>query len=193
MTVEALSKQIRRALRQSGSVEIDGLGVFEKDEAGNISFHHSFQHSRKARIFISYAKEDAASAERLFAELTSRGFAAWLDNHKLLPGQNWQQRIEDAIASADFFIACFSTQSVRKRGGFQVEIRHALHFADSLPLDEVYFIPVRLDSCQVPLRIQRETQYVDLFPDWGTGFERILEIVDAQKPPPATQGAQRNS
>jgi hypothetical protein len=74
-----------------------------------------------------------------------------------------------------------------------VEIRHALHFADSLPLDEVYFIPVRLDSCQVPLRIQRETQYVDLFPDWGTGFERILEIVDAQKPPPTTQGAQRNS
>jgi integrase len=139
MTVEALSKQIRRALRQSGSVEIDGLGVFEKDEAGNISFHHSFQHSRKARIFISYAKEDAASAERLFAELTSRGFAAWLDNHKLLPGQNWQQRIEDAIASADFFIACFSTQSVRKRGGFQVEIRHKIENCNSLCSLGLYF------------------------------------------------------
>jgi hypothetical protein len=182
MTVEALSKQIRRSLRQSRFVEIDGLGVFEQDESGNISFHHAFQHSRKARIFISYAREDGASADRLFSELTSRGFAAWLDNHNLLPGQNWQQRIEDAIASADFVIACFSTHSVKKRGGFQVEIRHALHFADSRPLDEVYFIPVRLDKCQVPLRIQRETQYVDLFPDWDSGFERIIEILETPKP-----------
>ena len=182
MTVEALSKQIQRSLRHSRSVEIEGLGVFEKDESGNISFQHSFQHSRKARIFISYAKEDAGSAERLFSQLTSHGFAAWLDNHKLLPGQNWQQRIEDAIASADFFIACFSSLSVRKRGGFQVEIRHALHFADSLPLDEVYFIPVRLDACRVPLRIQRETQYVDLFPDWEAGFQRIIEIIEKPKP-----------
>jgi hypothetical protein len=182
MTLDDLSRKIQRSLRRSRSVEIDGLGVFEKDDAGNISFQHSFQHSRKARIFISYAREDGLSAERLFRELTSRGFAAWLDNHRLLPGQNWRQRIEDAIASADFFIACFSSRSVNKRGGFQVEIRHALHFADSLPLDEVYFIPVRLDVCQVPLRIERETHYVDLFPDWGAGFERILAIIETPKP-----------
>lgn len=182
MTLDDLSRKIQRSLRRSRSVEIDGLGVFEKDDTGNISFQHSFQHSRKARIFISYAREDGLFAERLFSALTSRGFAAWLDNHKLLPGQNWQQRIEDAIASADFFIACFSSQSVNKRGGFQVEIRHALHFADCLPLDEVYFIPVRLDECQVPLRIQRETHYVDLFPDWDEGFARILDIIEAPKP-----------
>jgi len=182
MTVETLSRKIQRSLRHSRSVEIDGLGVFEKDENGNIFFRHSFEHSRKARIFISYAKEDALAAERLFGELSARGFAAWLDNHKLLPGQNWQHRIEDAIASADFFIACFSAQSVNKRGGFQVEIRHALHFADSLPLDEVYFIPVRLNHCQMPLRIQRESQYIDLFPDWNAGFERVLEIIETPKP-----------
>lgn len=181
MTVEALSRKIQRSLRQSRLVEIEGLGVFERDDGGNISFHHSFQHSRKARIFISYAREDGVAAERLFSELTARGFAAWLDNHRLLPGQNWQQRIEDAIASADFFIACFSSRSVHKRGGFQVEVRHALHFADSLPLDDVFFIPIRLDDCRIPVRIQRETQYVDLFPDWSAGFERIVEIIDAPK------------
>lgn len=182
MTLEAFGQWIRRSLQRSRSVEIDGLGVFSKDDSGDISFQHSFQHSRKPRIFISYAKEDGMAAERLFNDLTARGFAAWLDNHKLLPGQNWEQRIEDAIASADFFIACFSSRSVNKRGGFQSEIRHALHFASNIPLDEVFFIPVRLDACQVPLRIQRETQYVDLFPDWNTGFARILGIVETPKP-----------
>ena len=182
MTIQAFSRWIRRSLQRSRSVEIDGLGVFFRNDSGDITFEHSFQHSRKARIFISYAREDSVAAERLFSELTSRGFAAWLDNHKLLPGQDWEQRIEDAIASADFFIACFSSRSVNKRGGFQAEIRHALHFASNVPLDEVYFIPVRLDDCQVPLRIQRETQYVDLFPEWDAGFARLLEIIDLPKP-----------
>ena len=193
MTLDALSKTIRRKLERCGTAEIEGLGVFTRDDGGNISFQHSFQHSRRARIFIAYAKEDGVIAEHLFRDLTAHGFAAWLDNHRLLPGQNWQQRIEDAIASSDFFVACFSRQSVRKRGGFQAEIRHALHYAASLPIDDVYFIPVRLDPCRVPLRIQRETQYVDLFPDWNTGFSRVLEIVGNPKPGPDQEAPIENA
>lgn len=174
MTLDDFATLIRRSLKRSQSVEIDRLGVFERTMNGEISF----QHSRTARIFIAYATEDRAAAERLFNELTARGFAAWLDRRKLLPGQDWPQRIEDAIASSDFFIACFSSKSVRKRGGFQAEIHHALSFANSVPLDEVFLIPVRLDDCMVPARIQRETQYVDLFPDWTVGFERILKIIE---------------
>jgi hypothetical protein len=176
MTLEELGGMIRRSLKRSPEVEINGLGVFARDSAGDISF----QHSRNPRIFIAYAREDCAAAERLFNELTAHGFAVWLDRRKLLPGQDWPQRIEDAIASSDFFIACFSSKSVRKRGGFQKEIHHALNFAANVPLDEVFFIPLRLDDCRVPARIQRETQYVDLFPDWAMGFERILQIIRSE-------------
>jgi len=180
MTLEALGKRIRRALDRHGAVEIEGFGVFTREHDGNISFQHSFQHSDKARIFISYAKEDSAAAERLFRDLSAHGFAAWLDNHRLLPGQNWQQRIEDAIAGSDFFIACFSSRSVQKRGGFQAEVRYALHYANSLPIDDVYLIPVRLDPCRIPPRIQRETQYIDLFPDWENGFRRVVTAMRRQ-------------
>jgi len=174
MTLEELSQLIQRLLRRSGEVQIDGLGAFAVNKAGDISF----QHSNSGRIFIAYATEDRAVAERLYNELTARGFAAWMDRRKLLPGQDWPHRIEDAIASSDFFIACFSCRSVRKRGGFQTEIRHALNCASSVPLDDVFLIPVRLDDCRVPARIQRETQYVDLFPDWAVGFERVLRIIE---------------
>src|SRR6185312_7470561 len=101
----------------------------------------------------AYAHEDAAAAERLYREFVKRGFSAWLDRKKLLPGQNWPRRIEDAIISADFFVACFSTRSVDKRGGFQAEIRYALDCAKRVPLDDVFLIPVRLDECRVPARI----------------------------------------
>jgi hypothetical protein len=176
MTSEELSQAIERALRQSPSVEVEGLGTFVRDEAGSISFRDA----KRPRIFIAYAIEDAALADRLYAAFETRGFAPWLDRRKLLPGQNWPRRIEEAIANSDFFISCFSHNSVNKRGGFQAEVRYALDCARHVPLDDVFLIPARLDDCQVPARIQRETQYVDLFPRWDAGFARILRIIECQ-------------
>jgi hypothetical protein len=97
-----------------------------------------------------------------------------MDVRKLLPGQNWPRAIEGAIEAADFFVACFSQKSVFKKGGFQAEIRYALTCARQVPLDEVFILPVRLDGCRVPRAIQREYQYVDLFPDWARGLRRLL-------------------
>ena len=176
MTLEELSRLIQRLLKRSQEVEVEGLGVFARDKTGEISF----EHSKRLRIFIAYATEDRSSAERLFKQLTAHGFAAWLDRRRLLPGQDWPHRIEDAIESSDFLIACFSARSIRKRGGFQKEIRLALECASRMPLDDVFLIPVRLDNCRIPTRIQRETQYVDLFPDWRSGFERVLRIIESQ-------------
>lgn len=176
MTIEELSRLIRDSLERSRAVEIDGLGVFARNRAGAISFRRT----NSPRIFIAYASEDRAAAEQLFDELTAQGFDAWLDRRKLLPGQNWPRRIEDAIRNSDFFIACFSTRSVRKRGGFQAEIRYALDCASRVPLDDVFLIPARLDDCRVPARIQRETQYVDLFPEWDAGFRKIMWIIEQQ-------------
>jgi len=57
-----------------------------------------------------------------------------MDTRKLVPGQNWPRAIETAIENSDLFIACFSTNSVRKKGGFQAEIRYALDCARQIPL-----------------------------------------------------------
>jgi TIR domain len=175
MSLDELALLIRRSLKRSKAVEIDGLGIFARNRAGDISFQ-----ARSPRIFIAYAVEDTGSAEELFRALSARGFAAWLDRRKLLPGQNWPRSIEEAITGSDFFIACFSRQSVRKRGGFQAEVRYALDCAQRVPLDEVFIIPVRLDDCRVPVRIQKETQYVDLFPDWNAGLQRVFRIIESQ-------------
>ncbi len=173
MNAEELAGLICRSLQRSPAVEIDGLGVFSRDANGRISFRYG----NLPRVFIAYAIEDAAVADRLYDSLEARGCAPWLDRRKLLPGQDWPRRIQDAIENSDFFIACFSETSVFKRGGFQVEVRQALECARKVPLDDVFLIPARLDECKVPMRIQREFQYVDLFPDWDAGIARILTIV----------------
>ena len=104
----------------------------------------------------------------------------WLDRRKLMPGQNWPRSVEDAINFSDFVIACFSNRSVSKKGGFQSEIRYALDCATRMPLDAVFLIPVRFDECRVPVRIQKEVQYVDLFPEWDSGIRRITGIISKE-------------
>ena len=129
------------------------------------------------QVFIAYGREDEHLAVRLYEDLDRAGFNPWIDLRKLLPGQNWPRAIEAAIDGADFFVPCFSGKSVRKKGGFQSEIRYALDCARQVPLDEIYIVPVRLDECVVPRTIQHELQYIDLFPNWDRGMEQLLTML----------------
>jgi hypothetical protein len=171
-----VARLVRQCLAEGASVEIDGLGTF----VPNAERGFRFQPRNLPKVFVAYVQEDADAAERLFEALESRGFEPWLDRRKLLPGQNWPRSIEEAISTSDFFLACFSHRSVNKKGGFQAEIRYALDCTQRLPLDEIFLIPARLDACPVPMRIQRETQYIDLFPDWEGGFHRVVKAMRRQ-------------
>lgn len=171
-----VARIVRQCLAEGASVEIDGLGTFVPDARHGFLF----QPRNRPKVFVAYVQEDAPAAERLFEDLEAAGFDPWLDRRKLLPGQNWPRSIEEAISTSDFFLACFSHRSVNKKGGFQAEIRYALDCTQRIPLDEIFLIPARLDPCSVPLRIQRETQYIDLFPNWQAGFRRIVMAMRRQ-------------
>ena len=168
-----VARIVLRGIATGKTVEIDGLGVFYPDARRGFRF----EPRALPQVFIAYCKEDALLANRLFEDLNRAGFSPWMDVRKLLAGQNWPRAIEAAIENSDFFVACFSGRSVRKKGGFQSEIRYALDCARQIPLDEIYLIPVRLDDCAVPRTIQHELQYVDLFPDWDGGMERVLTML----------------
>ena len=164
-----LAQVVVRGLTRGKAVEIDGLGIFYPDPVHGMRFE-----PRPPQVFLAYAREDRETVEQLYEDLSARGFGPWMDVRKLLPGQNWPRSIETAIETSDYFVACFSKQSVNRWGGFQSEIRYALDCARRVPLDEIFLVPVRLDACRVPRSIQRELQYVDLFPDWSSGIERLL-------------------
>jgi hypothetical protein len=171
--LEQLAQVVIRGLAAGNVVEIDGLGSFLPDPVTGFRF----EPRRLPQVFVAYVKEDAEPAGRLFDALEAGGFSPWMDARKLLPGQNWPRAIEAAIEASDFFVACYSANSVRKKGGFQAEIRYALDCARQIPLDEIFIVPVRLDRCPVPRSIQREFQYVDLFPDWNRGLRRLASTM----------------
>lgn len=173
---QQLAQIVIRGLAAGHVVEIDGLGVFHPDSEHGCRF----EPSTVPRIFIAYAREDADTANRLYNALVAASFLPWMDSRKLLPGQNWPRSIENAIENSDFFVACFSSASVNKKGGFQAEIRYALDCARQMPLDEIFLVPVRLDVCRIPGSIQREFQFVDLFPDWPRGIRRLVATIERE-------------
>lgn len=170
---EQAAALILQCLREGKSVEIEGFGVFEPAENGGFEF----KPVEAPRVFIAYAVEDAAAADALFTALQAAGMQPWMDRRSLKPGQNWPRLIESAIESSDFFVACLSSNSVSKRGGFQSEMRFAFDVARKHPLDDAFFLPVRLNHCRVPARISRELQYIDLFPDWQSGIEQLIASI----------------
>lgn len=165
---------LRECLNEGSAIEIKGLGVFRPDEKGGFAF----ESRRTSRVFIAYADEDYATALRLFQKFEAQGYEPWLDKRRLLPGQNWPRAIERAISISDYFVACFSNLSATKRGTFHSELRYALDCASCIPLDEVFIIPVRLEECQVPPRITKSIQYVDIYPDFEAGFQNILKVME---------------
>jgi hypothetical protein len=171
-----IARVLRQALEQGATVEIDGLGKFVSKGRRGLRFVGQ----TKPRVFIAYVQEDLSLIKKLYQAFEQHGFRPWLDKKKLLPGQNWPRAIETAIQTSDFFVACFSRRATSKRGSFHSELRFALNCAAKVPLDEIFFIPLRLDDCVVPRRISRQVQYLDLFPEWGAGVSRVIAVIRAQ-------------
>lgn len=170
---EYVAQAVIHGIGEGQSVEIDGLGTFHPD----CDRFFRFEPKRLPQVFIAYVEEDRPLAERLYDTLEGAGFGPWMDTRKLLPGQNWPRAIEAAIEDSEFFVACFSRNSVAKKGGFQAEIRYALDCARQLPLDQIFVVPVRFGECPVPRAIRRVYQYVDLIPDWERGSRRMLSMM----------------
>ncbi len=185
-TRERIAEIVRESLAEGHTVEIEGLGTFRVASAGaseqGTATHpgktrYEFFPQKVAQVFVAYAAEDLASAQRLCDALRRQGCSPWLDKEKLLAGQNWPRAIERAIEVSDVFVACFSPRSIGKRGMFQQELRYALECARRRPLDDPFVMPVRLEECAVPRRIADQLQYVDLFPDGEKGVRRLARAI----------------
>lgn len=131
------------------------------------------------KVFISYAREDQEKAERLRADLERQGFFAWKDTHEILPGENFEQKITEALEEADCAILCFSEKAVIKKGFVQVEVKKALSLQQYRPDMKIFIIPVRFDRCQLPFDLrQQKLHYTDLFPDWDVGFHQVVRTIN---------------
>jgi hypothetical protein len=118
------------------------------------------------KIFFSYSRTDADFALRLALDLKKEGFDVWIDQEDIRAGSEWDLEIEKALATCDCLLFIQSEKSV----------------ASSNVLDEVYYaleqnkrvIPVLIDKCQTPFRINR-LQRISFIEDYETGLANLKD------------------
>ena len=143
------------------------------------------KHAREMKhVFISYCHENKTIVDRLCEALASQDIHIWLDRDNIGPGMLWKQAIQQAIQHGDFFIACFSTEvNARSQTYMSEELKVAIKELHQRPVDKVWFIPVKLNECEIPEidigggETLRNLQYVDLHRNWDVGIQRLLDTI----------------
>lgn len=138
---------------------------------------------RKLRVFLCHASQDKPIVRELYQKLAAEPWIdGWLDEEKLLPGQDWNLEIEKAVESSDAVVVCLSNNSVSKEGYVQRELRQVLRVAEEKPEGVIFMLPVRLDDCPLPRRLQA-TQAVDYFPESrrATAYDRLKISLEIRK------------
>ncbi len=128
----------------------------------------------KLRIFLCHSSGDKPAVRDLYERLRADGFEPWLDEKDLLPGYDWELEITKAVRNSHVVVVTLSKASIMTAGFRQKEIRFALDIAEEQPEGTIFIIPVRLEDCEVPLRLRR-SHWVNFFNE--DGYERLVSAL----------------
>ena len=100
---------------------------------------------RKLKVFLCHASQDKPIVRELYQRLAAEGWIdPWLDEEKLLPGQDFDLEIYKATRDADAIIICLSSISVKREGYVNREIRRALDIAQEKTEGAIIVLPSKI-------------------------------------------------
>ena len=97
-------------------------------------------------IFVSYSSENADFVRMIADKLPELGFSdVWLDRKKLIAGDDWSDRIDEAIENCDFFMPILSREADTQRekvfwGEWADAIKRSKRIKDT------FLMPVGIDT-----------------------------------------------
>src|SRR3954468_17958084 len=115
-----------------------------------------------AHVFLSHSSADSAGAKAVAQLLRNTGVDVWLDLDQLMPGEEWQKALENALQDSSHFVVLVGDAGVPR--WVDREVRYAL---DRNTQDPAYrVIPLLGPGSKenaLPLFLQQQ-QYLKL--DW---------------------------
>jgi TolB-like protein/Flp pilus assembly protein TadD len=114
-----------------------------------------------AAVFLSYASEDFAAAERIATALRTAGIEVWFDKSELRGGDAWDHKIRRQIRDCVLFVPIISGNTeARPEGYFRLEWDLADQRSHMIVRDRAFIVPVCLDGtpesdARVPESFQR--------------------------------------
>jgi hypothetical protein len=148
--------------------------------AGGYSEGQTAPLGTRPRVFISYAREDADLASRLFAALQKEYFDPWLDNEKLQGGENWDLHIKQDLGQSDFTLLVYSKAFCAKRDGY-VNTEMNLAIERATQVRGSFLIPLRTFDITPAERVSELGKYneMDLRPE--SFDEHVAKVISTMR------------
>lgn len=150
--------------------------------------------NRRLRVFLCYASQDKSTVRELHQRLSTEGWIdSWLDEDRLLLGEDWDIKIEKELESADIVLVFISEAAIKKTGYVQKELRVIYNISLYKPEDTIFVIPLRLEECQPPPRFRlwqwgdyfgerKENTYQNLLRSLKQKYQQNLQLEVGQSP-----------
>jgi hypothetical protein len=143
--------------------------------------------TNESRVFISFVSENKRKVKKLKDTLEKKGIKTWT-NEEIPAGSDWQLEILQAIRNGQSFAACFSSQMINKQSTYmRTELEIAEAELSRRPQDQSWFIPIKLNKCEIPYRrigttrTLQDLQWVELYKNWDKGIEKIIDAILSSK------------
>lgn len=129
--------------------------------------------NRPLKVFLCHSNSDKPFVRQLYRYLNKfPKIDPWLNEKKLLPGDNWKLEIEKAVRTSDIVLVCLSKMSIDEEGFVQKEIGYALDTAGEKPEGTIFIVPLKIEECEVPKRLS-QYQPLDYYVDDAN--EKLLQ------------------
>jgi hypothetical protein len=116
-------------------------------------------HAREFTVFVSYAREDIESAERVVRQLQEVGIDVWFDREQLIGGDSFIQATRRAIDECSLFVSLISKASTRRSEALFIKERALAAERARRIVGRSFYIPLVLDDVEPPFRT--EPDYVN--------------------------------
>ena len=132
-------------------------------------------------VFVCYARADEGFVVPLVTQLKAHGVPIWIDVWDILPSEDWDIAIEDALDACAYLLIVLSPTAVNSP-----EVRSELRFA----LDEGKpIVPILYQDCRIPRQL-RSVNYSDFRGGiTDAGLERVLLALGSVVALPITEAA----
>lgn len=143
-----------------------------------------------SHVFLSYVREDSRIVGYIAEVLRKNDITVWVDRDNLNPGERWRDAIRTAIQGGQFYLPIFTKAwANRQRSEANEELLIAIDELRKRPRDRAWFIPLRIDECDVPnypigaAETLGDIQRLD-FSDlgWTEALGRLLRALGVENP-----------
>ncbi|MER8501572.1 toll/interleukin-1 receptor domain-containing protein [Mesorhizobium sp. M0145] len=140
--------------------------------------------------FISYVRNDEALVNYIANILEKNAVPYWRDKNDIAPGSRWKDSIRRAIEGGSYYVAMFSKNWQNREVTYaNEELVLAIDQLRLRPANRTWFIPVKLDDCEIPDRsigageTLRDLQIIDFAKDgWKIGLGKFLRALGVANP-----------